>query len=160
MVTEFYCNLNCQRSSSIMGMTTDMKRRNQTWWPFRFTACLKSFTSPICNQILVDLSQTGNEIHLKFCSAKDDLCVLELMNKSVLCSYLNFQELPVPVFKNISGSVLSKNKKNRKSKKLWILVISKTSKEPVGFMKEPATGQLFDFFNSFENCNYMPELGL
>jgi hypothetical protein len=47
-----------------MGMTTYMKRRNQTWWPFRFTACLKSFTSPICNQILVDLSQTGNEIHL------------------------------------------------------------------------------------------------
>jgi hypothetical protein len=27
-------------------------------------------------------------------------------------------------------------------------------------MKEPAASQLFDFFNSFENCNYMPELGL
>jgi hypothetical protein len=43
---------------------------------------------------------------------------------------------------------------------MWILVISKTSKELVGFMKDPAASQLFDFFNSFENCHYMPELGL
>jgi hypothetical protein len=27
-------------------------------------------------------------------------------------------------------------------------------------MKDPAASQLFDFFNSFENCHYMPELGL
>jgi hypothetical protein len=27
-------------------------------------------------------------------------------------------------------------------------------------MKEPGAGQLFDFFNSFENGDYMPELGL
>ncbi len=91
MVTEFCCNPNGRRSSSIIGMTPDAKRRNQTWWSFQFTTWLKSFTSPICNQILVDGSQTENEIHLKFCSAKDDLCVVELMNKSVLCSYLNFQ---------------------------------------------------------------------
>jgi hypothetical protein len=56
-------------------------------------------------------------------------------------------------------SEFSKNKRIR-IKKLWILVISKTLKEPVDFMKEPAAGQLFDFFNSFENCDYMPELGL
>jgi hypothetical protein len=43
---------------------------------------------------------------------------------------------------------------------LWILVISKTVKEPAGFMKDPAAGQLFDFFNSFENCDYVQELGL
>ncbi len=144
MVTEFCCNLNGQRSSSIMGMTPDAKRRNQTWWPFHFTTQLKSFTSPICNQILVDVSQTENEIHLKFCSAKDDLCVLELMSKSVLCSYLNFQRTASSSFLNISGSVLSKNTKIG-IKKLRILVISKTLKEPVGFMKEPAAGQLFDF---------------
>jgi hypothetical protein len=29
-LTEFCCNLNGQRSSSIMGMTPDTKRRNQT----------------------------------------------------------------------------------------------------------------------------------
>ncbi len=104
--------VNGQRSSSIVDMTPDTKRRNQTWWPFHFTTWLKSFTSPICNQILVDLSQTENEnLHLKFCSAQDDLCVLELMNKSVLCSYLNFQRTASSSFKNISGSVLSKNKK-------------------------------------------------
>ncbi len=126
---------------------------------FIFTTWLKSFTSPICNKILVDLSQTENEIHLKFCSAKDDLCVLDRMNKSVFCSYQNFQRTASSRFLNISGSVLSKNKKLG-IKKLWILVISKTLKEPVGFMKEPAAGQLFDFFNSFETCDYMPELGL
>ncbi len=126
---------------------------------FIFTTWLKSLTSPICNKILVDLSQTENEIHLKFCSAKDDLCVLDRMNKSVFCSYQNFQRTASSRFLNISGSVLSKNKKLG-IKKLWILVISKTLKEPVGFMKEPAAGQLFDFFNSFETCDYMPELGL
>jgi hypothetical protein len=35
-----------------------------------------------------------------------------------------------------------------------------TLKEPVVFMKEPAAGQLFDFFNSSEIGDYMPELGL
>jgi hypothetical protein len=43
---------------------------------------------------------------------------------------------------------------------LSVPVISKTLKEPVVFMKELAAGQLFDFFNSFENGDYMPELGL
>jgi hypothetical protein len=81
------------------------------------------------------------------------------MNKSVLCSYQNFQRTASSRFLNISGSVLSRNKKLG-IKKLWILVISKTLKEPVGFMKEPAAGQLFDFFSSFETCDYMPELGL
>jgi hypothetical protein len=50
--------------------------------------------------------------------------------------------------------------KEQRIKKLWILVISKTLKEePVGFMKELAAGQLFDFFNSFESYDYMAELG-
>jgi hypothetical protein len=40
------------------------------------------------------------------------------------------------------------------------LQLFQTLKEPVVFMKEPAASQLFDFFNSSENGNYMPELGL
>jgi hypothetical protein len=40
------------------------------------------------------------------------------------------------------------------------LQLFQTLKEPVVFMKEPAAGQLFDFFNSSEIGDYMPELGL
>jgi hypothetical protein len=76
-----------------------------------------------------------NEIQLQFYSAKDDLCVLELMNKQVL------------------------RKKTSESKNCG-LQLFQTLKEPVVFMKEPAASQLFDFFNSSENSNYMPELGL
>jgi hypothetical protein len=56
------------------------------------------------------------EIHLEFYSAKDDLCVLELMNKPVL------------------------RKRKIRIKKLLVPVISKALKEPVVFMKEPAAG--------------------
>jgi hypothetical protein len=74
--------------------------------------------------------------------------VLELMNKSVLCSYLNFQRTASSSFKNISGSVLSKNKKIG-IKKLWILVISKTSKEPVGFHERTGSWPVISFFQLF-----------
>jgi hypothetical protein len=54
------------------------------------------------------------------------------MNKSVLCSYLNFQRTASSSFENVSGSVLSKNKKIGIIF-LWILVISKTLKRTCGF---------------------------
>jgi len=52
-----------------MGMIPDTKRRNQNWWPFHFTARLKSFKSPISNKILVDLSQTEkrNPLRILLC---------------------------------------------------------------------------------------------
>jgi hypothetical protein len=61
------------------------------------------------------------------------------------------------MLKLMNKPVLGKKNQNQK---LLVPVISKTLKEPAVLMKEPEAGQLFDFFNSFENGDYMPEPGL